>query len=71
MPLPEPPPTQTSAPVWAGIGLRFHYHWRVALPSWPADWWQRNYDSLWEWDEPPPLPMTPRQMRIPNFPYPP
>ncbi len=68
MPLPEQTPPLVQAPAWAGVGLIFTYHWRFARPWWPSDWWQRNYDA--EWDNPGPLPLTERQMRIPNFPYP-
>lgn len=46
MPLPDPRPAIVQAPVWAGIGLRFHYYDRVPMPCWPEDWWQRNYDTL-------------------------
>jgi hypothetical protein len=65
MPLPDPQPVIVQAPKSAGIGLRFNFA-RLAAPSWPVDWWQRNYDTmLLDPDEPGPLPLTSRQMRLP------
>jgi hypothetical protein len=66
MSLPDSPPTLVQAPAWAGIGLCFRP--RFALPSWPADWWQRNYDDdLLDPDEPDPLPLSYRQMHVPGL----
>lgn len=74
MPLPDYPLILTSAPRWAGVGLRAQLRWeRQTRPprSWPEDWWQRNYDLFYEahtiggW-----IPMSPRSFRIPGFPYP-
>jgi len=71
MPLPDPEPTIVEAPASAGIGLRFRYKERTAMPSWPADYWQRNIDTqFYDPDGPAPLPLTERMMRIPGFPYP-
>lgn len=64
MPLPDPPPALVQVPAWAGIGLQFRP--RFADPSWPADWWQRNYDEpIVDPDAPDPEPLTERQQRIP------
>jgi hypothetical protein len=73
MPLPDYPPPIVSAPRWAGVGLRAELQlgWmRFPMPSWPDDWWQRNYDLLYEYDAPGTWPMTERMMRVPGFPYP-
>lgn len=73
MPLPVPPPTLTRAPARAGVGLRRAFEReRAQRPpcDWPEDWWQRNYDTLWEECDPPPCPLTDRMMRVPNYPYP-
>lgn len=66
MPLPEPTPALVQAPAWAGIGLCFRP--RRPPPDWPEDWWQRNYDDLWELDDPDPWPLTEREMHVPGFP---
>jgi hypothetical protein len=63
MPLPAYPPVLVQAPRWAGIGLRFPI--RQACPGWPADWWQRNCDTLWEDTDPCPPCLTEREQRIP------
>jgi len=70
MPLPDPRPVIVQAPASAGVGLRFTYHFRFAMPDWPEDWWARNYDLLYEWNAPDPIPLTERMMRVPDFPYP-
>jgi hypothetical protein len=63
-PLPVPQPTRVQAPARAGVGLRFRP--RFPFRSWPADWWQRNYDlPIVDPDGPAPLPLTSRQMRVP------
>jgi hypothetical protein len=74
MPLPAPTPPIVSAPRWAGVGLRAELllGWRrLPMPDWPADWWQRNYDLIYEFNAPDPLPLTDRMQRVPGFPYPP
>jgi hypothetical protein len=64
MPLPAYPPALVQAPVWAGVGLDFEP--RFADPSWPADWWQRNYDDqVLDPDDPDPVPLSGRQLRVP------
>jgi len=65
VPLPEPRPAIVQAPAWAGVGLRFPE--RKADPSWPFDWWQRNYDTLCE-DDPDPTPLCARHLRLPEPP---
>jgi hypothetical protein len=74
MPLPEPRPVLVQVPARAGIGLRAQIlrgiRTRLPWPSWPADWWQRNYDAVYEVDAPDPIPLTERQMRIPPPPTP-
>jgi hypothetical protein len=73
MPLPDYPPTLVSAPRWAGVGLREELrrgYVRFPMPHWPSDWWQRNYDLLYEYDTPGTFPLTERMLRIPGFPYP-
>jgi len=66
MPLPTPRRALVQAPAGAGIGLRFTYYERVALPEWPDDWWQRNYDTAYyEPDAPDPLPWPPRWSQLP------
>lgn len=62
MPLPDYTPARVQAPARAGVGLRFRP--RFPLPCWPADWWQRNYDTACE-DEPDPCPLRGRELRIP------
>jgi hypothetical protein len=62
VPLPEYPPALVQAPARAGVGLRFPP--RRPDPSWPEDWWQRNFDTLCE-DDPDPCALTERQMRVP------
>jgi hypothetical protein len=64
MPLPESSRTRVQAPACAGVGLVFED--RVAEPSWPADWWQRNYDA--ELDAPDPVPLTEREQHVPPAP---
>jgi hypothetical protein len=75
MPLPDPTPPIVSAPRWAGVGLRAELlvGWmRVAMPDWPADWWQRNYDTqFYEYDADGTWPVTDRMLEVPGFPYPP
>jgi hypothetical protein len=67
MPLPEPKPVHVQAPAWAGIGLVFRP--RFADPSWPEDWWQRDYDDqIVDPDAPDPAPLTDREMTIPPAP---
>jgi hypothetical protein len=61
MPLPDYPPAFVQAPKWAGVGLWFAP--REAESSWPADWWQRNYDQ--EADDPDPTPLSEREQRLP------
>jgi hypothetical protein len=64
MAVPKSRPTRVQAPAWAGAGLCFR--WREADPSWPPDWWQRNYDSdLDDPDDPDPEPLTERELRVP------
>ena len=53
MPLPEPTPVLSSAPRWAGVGLRAQLWWeKMTRPpaSWTEDWWQRNWEELYELD---------------------
>ena len=68
MPLPDPSPVVVQAPARAGVGLRAEILqgilWRPP-PTWPEDWWQRNYDAVYEYDAPDPMPLTPRMMNIP------
>jgi hypothetical protein len=66
MPLPDFPPVIVQAPARAGVGLRFRE--RTADPSWPVDWWQRNYDTLCE-DDPDPAPFCERALRLPEPPH--
>jgi hypothetical protein len=66
-------PTRVQAPARAGVGLRFQFLIRKARrppPSWPSDWWQRNYDDVFEMNAPDPIPLTPRQMHLPDPPVP-
>lgn len=74
MPLPQPTPPLVSAPRWAGVGLRSELllDWqRIAMPDWPEDWWQRNYDTIfYEVDQPGWTPASERSLRIPGWPYP-
>jgi len=73
MPLPDPTSPIVSAPVGAGVGLRGELlqRWhRFAMPDWPADWWQRNYDLLFEYNAPGTWPVTERMLQVPGFPYP-
>jgi hypothetical protein len=69
MPLPDPTSPIVQAPARCGVGLRFNFV-RFPAPSWPEDWWQRNYDLLYEPNAPDPLPLTSRMKRIPGFVYP-
>jgi hypothetical protein len=63
------PAGRWQAPAGAGVGLEFHYHSRFPDPSWPADWWQRNYDlPIVDPDSPDPMPLTDRMMQIPPAP---
>jgi hypothetical protein len=71
MPLSSPTPPIVSAPRWAGVGLRAQLllGWqRFPMPSWPADWWQRNYDLLYEYDAPGTWPWTDRMAGVPGWP---
>ena len=70
MPLPDPSPALVQAPARAGVGLRFHIYDRLPAPSWPEDWWQRNYDELLVPDDPGPMPLTERMMHLPPPPEP-
>lgn len=73
MPLPDPVPPMVSAPRWAGVGLRADLilGWASRPPAnWPADWWQRNYDEVYEYDAPGTWEMTDRMMNIPPAPAP-
>jgi hypothetical protein len=73
MPLPKHPSTIVQAPRWAGVGLRreLMLGWMSRPPaSWPEDWWQRNYDDLYEYDSEGGIPLTYRHLRVPGFPYP-
>jgi len=65
--LPEPRPARVQAPAGAGVGLLFRR--RFADPSWPPDWWQRNYDEpVLDPDTPDPEPLSGRQLTIPPAP---
>ena len=73
MPLPDSTPPIVSAPPWAGVGLRAELlagMVRFPMPDWPADWWMRNYDLLYEYEAPGVFPVTERMLRVPGFPYP-
>jgi len=67
MPLPDPEPFQVSASRRFGIGLRYELQREREArppPSWPDDWWQRNYDLLLEPNSPPEV-FVPRALKIP------
>jgi hypothetical protein len=73
MPLPASRPPIVSAPRWAGVGLReVLLAERMQRPpaDWPDDWWQRNYDLLYEYNAPGTWPVTERMLNVPGFPYP-
>jgi len=56
MPLPDPRSTQVQASRQVGVGLRALFQQEREdrpPPSWPQDWWQRNYDLLLEPNTPP------------------
>lgn len=67
MPLPEYPPQPVQAPAEAGVGLEFREPFPD--PTWPEDWWQRNYDEpVLDPDDPDPEPLRGRQLTIPEPP---
>jgi len=61
----EYPPKTYQLPLKQGIGLEIPP--RTVPPSWPQDWWQRNFDTLDE-DGPDPEPFTGRQLVVPPAP---
>ena len=61
MRVPAYPPKRVQAPADEGVGLEIPP--RTVPPTWPADWWQRNYDQ--ELDAPDPEPLTLRMRIVP------
>ena len=59
--LPAFRPKRVQAPADEGVGLVIPV--RTVPPSWPPDWWQRNYDQ--EPDAPDPRPLTAREKAVP------
>jgi len=70
MPLPDPARVCVQAPARAGIGIGpLPKLPRTPDPGWPADWWQRNLDTIRDDpDAPDPMPMPPRYLELPEAP---